>query len=409
MLQEKKDIIYVDYLNENKERTLSILGLGKLGKMEFDLICKGCFKLSVFPVKLAEKKKQLNEKKKKYTKKKIKEKAKEKLKNIGKQTLPAYRVALRVETQMEETQKKINGIKKSVDTKAETVFWFQNNLPGETMEETKKRVFLNMPEWGGEVSLLQKGNNYLLQQLKQICDEHNIKFWLIGGTLLGAVRHKGFIPWDDDIDIAMLRKDYEKLTEVMKNYDGFKLKRYFHSPGPWQTVKFVLDDESSPFWIDILLYDYAGDRELTQDELWKKITNVRKQTNKKIENVRKQLKQVYRDDAIIDQKDAELVDKIYGEGLDVLPTVFHHDYVYRSIDTVCANWQMLFPCERMMPFEQLEFEGALYDVPKDYEWYLKLQYKDYWTLPNDIGHIHSRFVGEKIENAKTILQNFEEK
>lgn len=61
---------------------------------------------------------------------------------------------------------------------------------------------------------LKKVEIELLKFFIDICDKYKLKYFVLYGTLLGAVRHKGFIPWDDDIDVGMLREDYECFLKV---------------------------------------------------------------------------------------------------------------------------------------------------------------------------------------------------
>ena len=57
----------------------------------------------------------------------------------------------------------------------------------------------------------------ILKMFRDICEENNLRYFLLGGTLLGAIRHDGFIPWDDDVDVCMPREDYEKFLKIAQN------------------------------------------------------------------------------------------------------------------------------------------------------------------------------------------------
>lgn len=73
----------------------------------------------------------------------------------------------------------------------------------------------------------------ILMSIDNVCREHNLRYYLWAGTMLGAVRHKGFIPWDDDLDIAMPRRDYDLLMQNAKEW----------MPKPFEVVAFETDNE----------------------------------------------------------------------------------------------------------------------------------------------------------------------
>ena len=74
--------------------------------------------------------------------------------------------------------------------------------------------------WAAEIDLLQ--------QLLDVCKKHGLRVWVADGTLLGAVRHKGFIPWDNDIDVVMLREDYDRLLALPA--DTFRQPYFLQTP-----------------------------------------------------------------------------------------------------------------------------------------------------------------------------------
>lgn len=110
---------------------------------------------------------------------------------------------------------------------------------------------------------------HMLKDIDYVCKKHNITYMLCGGTALGAVRHQGFIPWDDDLDLTMPRADYKKFIEVMHDemvdfYD-FSYPNSAHVDYPFlkifkKNTRFVelLDNmEYNSLWVDVFPLDYA--------------------------------------------------------------------------------------------------------------------------------------------------------
>lgn len=84
-----------------------------------------------------------------------------------------------------------------------------------------------------DLSKLKEKELEMLKLFLNICQKHDLQYYVLGGTLLGAVRHQGFIPWDDDIDVGMPRKDYQRFLQMGQHAlpEGFFLQTHITDPG----------------------------------------------------------------------------------------------------------------------------------------------------------------------------------
>lgn len=225
----------------------------------------------------------------------------------------------------------------------------------------------------------------MLDRVAEICRDNGIKWWLSSGTLLGAARHKGFIPWDDDMDIVMLKEDYKKFEKVMLSLEDdqyvfhcmktdveyvnvfgkFRRKagriqvasrryRYYKWAGVGLDVFAI--EKTSAFSAHISKFLYQEIQHLTSYIGW---SWLRKPLIRTIEFVHFcLLNPLFR-----------LIGKINPKG----------EYHY----VLGTGWpRHTFYMKDTFPLSETEFEGRLFPVPKDMDAYLTNVYGDWRQIPS---------------------------
>lgn len=226
----------------------------------------------------------------------------------------------------------------------------------------------------------------ILEFVVSICEKYELSYWLDGGTLLGAVRHKGFIPWDDDIDIAMDRKNYEKFQQIYETYyKEAPYKLIFHRKNRFIKIisknMFVLtpNNQKLEIWIDIFPFDYYNKKGIIPF-IDKYFIELRKEKNGKgiknyIHNLFVSLKGRFSKKIIRKEKFKKLFiskekDKYIGRG-------FESDYKIFIKET-----------SKIFPLKKLSFEGKEYNVPNNTDLFLKELYGDYMIPDSNSEYKH---------------------
>ena len=259
----------------------------------------------------------------------------------------------------------------------------------------------------------------ILEQIHIFCEENNIRYCLACGTLLGAVRHKGFIPWDNDIDICMPRPDYEKFIYMVRENpinSNLKLLHYTLDTKYHYLVARICDlrtvvtpsylreiPDDLGVWVDIFAVDGMWEKPwrhpfywmgLTFNKIMQRAETYYMPQKKGISNfIKKMLILVF---PSTNNKHQFLVDQ-YAKKC----SYEKHNKVIDITDWDRKNYKIFLTHEDFDKRVKMEFEGRKFYGPKSWDRYLKGVYGDYMNLPPEDQRKPHDFVAEwRDKNAK---------
>lgn len=257
-----------------------------------------------------------------------------------------------------------------------------------TGEDTNKELRARFNPDGSLLRRQQLRMLELLDELDRICRRHGIRYWLIGGTLLGAARHKGFIPWDDDMDVQMLREDYRRLMEILpKELPPTMVIQnrqtdpdYFFQYAKLRDRRTVLEEQSGYDWMfrekGIFIDIFPIDRhpvflqKLSIQTIGHSYKILKSNSLSEQEKKKRVMRLVRLNEKVIYPIFKLIAKAVGGDYLDAYGVPY---VVVRHIDDI-------------LPLKTMEFEGRQLPVPGNTDKVLREQYGDYMKLP-DLNHL----------------------
>ncbi|WP_400239106.1 phosphorylcholine transferase LicD [Methanomethylophilus alvi] len=247
----------------------------------------------------------------------------------------------------------------------------------EVLPQFKEAFFKNFPPAEGNLRVLQKAELALLVAFKEKCDEKKVSFWLEAGTLLGAIRHGGFIPWDDDIDIGMEYNEYLIMKNALEDDPIIEMFDCFTADeiGAAKFVKVKYRAAQYPV-IDVFLYCSSNQ---SYEDTAIKYRKIKEQFDRGVKQIVPELS--YNQWVIPGDADYRNLSDLSDSFTKEL-SVHGKEYLYWCPTSFITN-NRIYDYEDINPLKSITFEGISFNVPANYEKMLKLVYGEYMKLPND--------------------------